>query len=190
MPEFEICLFSTQEEWEIWLQENHSISPGVWVKIAKKGCAVSSVSYDEALNGALCYGWIDSRKEKFDECFWLQRFTPRRSKSPWSAINRGKVEELLKQGKIRPAGMVEIEKARQDGRWEAAYPSQSQAEIPEDLRKALDEHPAAREFFETLNRVNRFAILYRLRSAKKAETRQKRLAMFIQMLSEQRKIYD
>jgi uncharacterized protein YdeI (YjbR/CyaY-like superfamily) len=190
MPEFEMMLFPTQEDWENWLLENHSLSPGVWLKIAKKGCAMRSVSYDEALNGALCYGWIDSRKEKFDECFWLQRFTPRRSRSPWSAINRRKAEELIQKGKIRPAGLLEIEKARQDGRWEAAYQSQSNAEVPDDLRQALEENPTAREFFERLNRVNRYAILYRLNSAKKPETRQKRLTEFIQMLSEQRKIYE
>ncbi len=188
MAELEIAWFETQEDWEHWLEENYAVSPGVRLKIAKKGGGVS-LSYAEALDVALCFGWIDSRKDKLDEAFWLQRFTPRRAKSPWSQINRGKAEELLKQGKIRPAGLREIEKAQKDGRWENAYSSQRTAEIPEDLQLAFDENPSAREFFETLNSVNRFAILYRLGSAKKPETRQKRLDEFVKMLAERRKIY-
>ena len=189
MEDLEIVLFATQQDWEAWLEENHAVSPGIRLKIAKKDTGAVSINYAEAVDAALYFGWIDSRAEKYDDAFWLQRFTPRRGRSPWSAINRGKAEELLKQGKIRPAGLLQIEKARQDGRWDAAYQSQKSAEVPDDLRQALDENPAAREFFETLKGANRFAILYRLQSAKKPETRQKRLAEFIKMLSEHRKIY-
>jgi len=189
MDDLEIMLFASQQDWETWLEENHTVSPGVRLKLAKKDTGVVSISYAEALETALCFGWIDSRKDKFDEAFWLQRFTPRRARSPWSAINRGKAEELLKQGKVRPAGLIEIEKARQDGRWEAAYQSQRSADVPDDLRQALDENPTAREFFETLKGANRYAILYRLQSAKKPETRQKRLEEFIKMLAEGRKLY-
>ena len=139
---------------------------------------------------ALCFGWIDGQKNKFDDQAWLQKFTPRRPKSGWSQINREKADELIRQGKMRPAGLREVERAQADGRWDAAYASQSNATVPEDLQKALDQNPAAQEFFNQLNSVNRYAILYRVSTAKKPETRQRRIETFIAMLNDKKKIHD
>jgi uncharacterized protein YdeI (YjbR/CyaY-like superfamily) len=183
-------LFTTEAAWETWLTENHETAPGVWVKIAKKGSGKESISYAQALDVALCYGWIDSQKGKFDEEYFVQKFTPRRTGSIWSAINRDKVNALIAAGRMRVAGLHEIERAKADGRWDAAYQSQSKATIPEDLQAALDANPTAKAFFETLNSVNRYAILFRIQNVKKAETRQKKIGQYIQMLSEGKKIYE
>lgn len=188
--ELEIMLFATQDEWEQWLEVNCDISSGVKVQIAKKNSGKQSVTYNEALEIALCFGWIDSRKEKLDDEYWTQRFTPRRKKSPWSAINREKAEKLIEEGKMRESGLREIENAKADSRWEKAYQPQSKATVPDDLQKALDDNPKAKEIFESLNSSNRFAILYRVQSAKKEATRQKRIKQFIEMLAEGKKIYD
>ena len=154
--------FPSQADWERWLAENHASSPGLWLKIAKKETGIPSVTYDEALEAALCYGWIDGQKDKFDDQYWLQRFTPRRSKSKWSKINCDKADKLIAAGKMQPAGLREVERAKADGRWEAAYAGQRTMTVPDDLLQALAENEAARQFFETLNSVNRYAILYRI----------------------------
>jgi uncharacterized protein YdeI (YjbR/CyaY-like superfamily) len=167
---------------ETWLEKNHGDSAGIWLKIAKKGSGVESVTYAEALELALCFGWIDSQKRGFDERYFLQRFTPRRPRGKWSRINRDKAEELIAAGSMRPAGLAEVDAAKTDGRWEAAYEGQRTAEVPEDLQRELDSNAAAREFFATLSSANRYAIVYRLNDAKKPETRERRLYKFVAML--------
>jgi uncharacterized protein YdeI (YjbR/CyaY-like superfamily) len=173
--------FASAAEWEAWLEANHG-SEGVRVKIAKKGSGIDSVRYPEVLETALCFGWIDGRRESFDETWFLQRFTPRRRRSKWSRINRDTVERLTAEGRMRPAGLAEVERAKADGRWAAAYEGQRSTTVPDDLRRELDARPAAREFFETLTSQNRYAILYRLQDAKRPETRARRLAKFVEML--------
>lgn len=189
MKDLPVLPFATEEDWEQWLEEHHSTSQGLWLKLAKKGSGITSISYQQALDIALCFGWIDGQKNSFDETYWLQKFTPRRKRSPWSRINREKATTLIEQGRMRPAGLQEVERAKTDGRWDAAYASQSQIEMPEDLQSALDASPQARAFFEQLNSANRYAILYRVTTAKKAETRQRRIAQFIEMLEQGRKLY-
>lgn len=181
--------FASPAEWEAWLAENHATSQGLWLKIGKRGTSRPSVTYDEALDIALCYGWIDGQKNTFDDEYWLQRFTPRRPGSKWSQRNRVKATELIAQGRMQSAGQREVEAARADGRWEGAYAGSSTATVPEDLQRALDANPAARSFFDTLDRQNRYAILYRLQDAKKPETRARRIATFVAMLAEGKKLY-
>jgi uncharacterized protein YdeI (YjbR/CyaY-like superfamily) len=184
-----ILLFATPADLEAWLEENHASSAGLWLKIAKKGSGVESVSYAQALELALCFGWIDSQKRGFDERHFLQRFTPRRPRGKWSLINREKAEELIASGAMRPTGMAEVETAKADGRWEAAYAGQRTAEVPEDLQCELDRNEAVRLFFARLDSANRYAILYRLEEAKKPETRERRLRKFIAMLERGEKIH-
>jgi uncharacterized protein YdeI (YjbR/CyaY-like superfamily) len=156
----------------------------VWLKIAKKGAGIDSVSYAEALEVALCYGWIDGQKGRFDDEHWLQRFTARKAASRWSKINRDKATELIERGEMRPAGLREVERAKADGRWDAAYAGQGTATVPDDLRRALDANDRARAFFATLDAANRYAILYRVQDAKKPETRARRIAKYVAMLAE------
>ena len=183
-----ILPFPSRSAWEEWLSAEHATSAGVWLKIAKKASGIATVTYAEALEVALCYGWIDGQKDAFDQQYFLQRFTPRRPKSNWSKINRAKIEQLIEQGLMQPAGLREVERARADGRWAAAYDAQSRAMVPDDLQQALDKNDAAREFFSTLDRLNRYAILYRVQDAKKPETRARRIATFVAMLSERKKL--
>jgi uncharacterized protein YdeI (YjbR/CyaY-like superfamily) len=184
-----VLLFASKEELEAWLEENHDGAEGLWLKIAKKGSGLESVGYAEGLELALCFGWIDSQKRGFDESFFLQRFTPRRPRGKWSQINRAKVEELIAAGAMRPAGLAEVEAAKADGRWDAAYAGQGAATVPDDLRRELDRNKAAGEFFATLDSANRYAILYRLQEAKKPETREKRLRKFVAMLERGEKVH-
>lgn len=188
-PDLPVILFASRELWEAWLEENHAASDGLWLKFAKKGSGIESVSYAEAVGGALCYGWIDGQADKFDDDYWLQRFTPRRSKSKWSKVNRGKAMKLIEEGKMKPAGLREVERARADGRWDAAYDAQSAATVPDDLRRELENNDEAREFFATLDSTNRYAILYRIQDAKRPETRARRIEKYVAMLSEHEKIY-
>lgn len=181
--------FESRVGWEAWLEEHHETSDGLWLKIAKKDSGLGSISYSEALDVALSYGWIDSRKASFDDKFWLQRFTPRRPKSKWSKVNREKAIGLIEQGKMKAAGLKEVELAKLDGRWEQAYDSQRDATVPDDFQQELDRNPTAREFFATLNSTNRYAILYRIQDAKKPETRARRIEKYITMLNERKKIY-
>jgi uncharacterized protein YdeI (YjbR/CyaY-like superfamily) len=190
MNDLPILLFESEQAWEQWLEGNHTGDQGIWLKIAKKESGKTSVSYDEALSVALCFGWIDGQKKKFDEAYWLQRFTPRRAKSPWSQRNVDIVTKLIEKGKMRASGLGEIERAKQDGRWDAAYASQSKAVVPEDLQQELDGNPEAKAFFEQLNSVNRYAIIYRITTAKKPETRQKRLEKYMAMLTAGEKLYN
>ena len=181
--------FSDQAAWESWLDEQHARSAGIWLRIAKKGSGVPSVSYPEALEVAICFGWIDGQKGRLDDDHWLQRFTPRKPGSKWSKINAGKAAELINSGRMRPAGRREVEQAQSDGRWEVAYEGQRTITVPEDLRRALAGNDAAREFFATLSGVNRYAILYRIGSVKRPETRARKIAQYVAMLAGHRTIY-
>jgi uncharacterized protein YdeI (YjbR/CyaY-like superfamily) len=184
-----ILSFATPKAWEKWLAEHHETSKGLWLKIAKKGTQTGTVQYAEALEVALCHGWIDGQKGALDEEFWLQRFTPRGPRSKWSKINREKAGALIESGRMKPAGLAEIERAKGDGRWEAAYDAQSKATVPEDLQKELDANPDAAAFFATLESSNRYAILYRIQEAKKPETRAKRIEKFVGMLKRGEKVH-
>jgi uncharacterized protein YdeI (YjbR/CyaY-like superfamily) len=184
-----VITFEQQKDWAAWLDKNHAISPGVWLKLAKKASGIASVNYDEALSVALCYGWIDGQNKIYDESSWLQKFTPRGAKSIWSKVNREKVQQLIESGHMKPAGLEAVERAKQDGRWDAAYDSQSRASVPSDFQAELDRNAKAKAFFATLNSTNRYAILFRIQTAKKAETRAKRIEQFIRMLENHEKIY-
>jgi uncharacterized protein YdeI (YjbR/CyaY-like superfamily) len=182
--------FASRTEWEAWLAEHHHDSDGVWLQIAKKGSGAVSVSRAEALEVALCFGWIDGQAAPVDDECWLQRFTPRRPRSRWSQINRDKATELIERGEMRPAGLREVERAKADGRWDAAYASPRTATVPDDLQAALDADDRAREFFATLDSANRYAILYRIQDAKKPETRARRIEKYVAMLREHRRIHE
>jgi len=184
-----ILEFATQPEWEAWLDEHHAASTGVWLRFAKKGSGASTISYAETLDVALCFGWIDGQVRRIDERFYRQRFTPRRSQSIWSKRNCELVTALAAAGKVRPAGLAEIERAKRDGRWDRAYAGPRTIEVPTDLRNALDANPAAREFFDTLNSQNRYAVLFRIGQAKRAETRARRIAQFVDMLAKGEKLH-
>lgn len=187
--ELPIVLFVDRGEFEAWLDENGADSEGLWLKIAKKGAPVPSVTYDEAVELALCFGWIDSQKRGFDKTHFLQRFTPRRPRGRWSKINREKAEVLEAAGSLRPSGATEVAAAKADGRWEAAYEGSRTAKVPDDLQAALDANPAAAAFFADLDSANRYAIIWRLGEAKKPETRARRLAKFLAMLEHGEKLH-
>ncbi|WTB88101.1 YdeI/OmpD-associated family protein [Streptomyces cellulosae] len=182
--------FSTQEEFEAWLEEHQGDAEGLWLRVPRKGSGLKGVDYATALESALCFGWIDGQKRSLDETYWVQRFTPRRARSRWSAVNRQKAIELTERGRMRPAGLREVERAKADGRWEAAYAGQRSAVVPDDLRAALDAAPVgAREFFEGLDSRNRYAILHRIEEAKRAATRAARIEKFVAMLARGEKLY-
>jgi uncharacterized protein YdeI (YjbR/CyaY-like superfamily) len=184
-----ILVFENEARFEAWLCAHHATCKGLWLKIAKKGTAAGALTHAQALEAALCHGWIDGQKASFNERFWLQRFGPRGPRSRWSKINCEKALNLIKAKRMQPAGLAAIEAARNDGRWESAYEPQSRAEVPEDLKAELDRNPAAAAFFANLDSHNRYAILYRLGSAKRPETRLRRLAQFVDMLNRNERIY-
>jgi uncharacterized protein YdeI (YjbR/CyaY-like superfamily) len=184
-----VAFFDSAEAWDAWLAENHASSTGVRVKIAKNGSGITSVVYPAVLDIAISYGWIDGVRNALDETYFLQRFTPRRPRSKWSKINREKASKLIERGDMKPAGLREVERARADGRWDAAYDSHRTATVPDDLQRALAGNPLAREFFATLNSQNRYAVLYRVQDAKKPETRARRIAEFVEMLSKGEKLH-
>jgi uncharacterized protein YdeI (YjbR/CyaY-like superfamily) len=181
--------FRSRDEWEAWLAEHHATSPGIWLKIAKKGSGTPTVSHAEALEAALCHGWIDGQRTRLDDEYFLQRFTPRRPRSRWSRINREKATQLIAAGKMKPAGLREVERAKADGRWDAAYEAQSTATVPDDLLEALESDPQAAAFFSTLDSQNRYAILYRIQDARKPETRARRIDKFVAMLRAGEKLH-
>jgi uncharacterized protein YdeI (YjbR/CyaY-like superfamily) len=187
LPTLELA---SREAWAAWLETGHASVAGVWLRIAKAGGGAVTVSYQEALDVALCHGWIDGQKRPLDDRYWLQRFTPRTARSRWSKRNRGRAEQLIASGDMLPAGLREVERARADGRWEAAYDSHSTATVPPDLRAALDRSPAAATFFAGLDGANRYAILYRVQEARRPETRARRIATFVAMLAEGRRIHE
>jgi uncharacterized protein YdeI (YjbR/CyaY-like superfamily) len=184
-----IISFESQQDWQRWLAEHHADAAGIWLKIAKHESDIASVSYAEALDSALCYGWIDGQKAAFDDQFWLQKFTPRRAKSGWSKVNCDKATALINAGRMQPAGLRQVELAQADGRWERAYDSQSQIAIPEDFQSELDKNEQAKAFFSTLDSANRYAILYRIQTAKKPETRAARIQKYTEMLAKHEKIH-
>jgi uncharacterized protein YdeI (YjbR/CyaY-like superfamily) len=182
--------FGSRAEWQAWLDAAHADTPdGVWIEFARRASGIASVTHAEALEVALCYGWIDAQVGQGDDAFYVQRFMPRRARSKWSKINRAKAEALIAAGEMRPAGLAEIERARADGRWDAAYDSPRTAVVPDDLAAELALRPAAREFFESLNSVNRYAILHRIQDAKRPETRARRIAKFVAMLEAGERIH-
>jgi len=184
-----IIAFETQQDWDAWLKEHYAETSGLWLKIAKKEAGIPSVTYAEALESALCYGWIDGQKAAFDDRYWLQRFTPRRPRSMWSRVNRDKATALIAEGRMQPAWLRQVDLAKSDGRWESAYQSQRTITIPDDFQSALAGDPKAREFFDTLDSGNRYAILFRIQTAKKSETRAARIKTFIEMLANRKKIH-
>jgi uncharacterized protein YdeI (YjbR/CyaY-like superfamily) len=181
--------FATRRAFETWLERNHDRSDGIWLTIARKGSGVRSVTYPEAVEVALCYGWIDGQGKRFDDNRYVQRFTPRRARSRWSKINRDRALGLIERGRMRPAGLAEIERAQADGRWDAAYDSPSTIAVPDDLRDALRRDAKADAAFASLDGRNRYAILYQVHDAKRPETRARRIAKFVAMLSEGGKPY-
>ncbi len=186
-----VLSFEHTRDWAAWLESNHLRSSGIWLRLAKKAANVSvqSVSYGQALEEALCYGWIDGQKKSLDGTWWLQRFTPRGARSIWSKVNREKVEELIKRGKMKPACLAAVERARRDGRWDAAYDSPSRTTVPRDFQEELDGNAQARAFWGTLNSTNRYSILHRIQTARKEETRRKRIQRFASMLAKKEKLY-
>lgn len=187
--ELPVILFENQDEWATWLAENHKDEPGIWLRLAKKASGISSVSYEQAVESALCYGWIDGQKKTYDNDTWIQKFTPRGPRSIWSKINRDKVAALIQNGRMQPAGMAAIERAKKNGQWDAAYDSARNMTVPDDFQDALDKNKRAGEFFAGLNATNRYAILFRIQTAKKAETRARRIEQFIAMLERNEKLY-
>jgi len=184
-----IVSFANQRAWEAWLATHHRTSQGVWLKIAKKASGHASVSYDQAVEGALCYGWIDGQKKPLDARWWLQKFTPRRAQSIWSKINRGKALRLIKAGRMKPAGAREVHGARRDGRWITAYDSPRTMRMPPDLRAALAKNARAKAFFKEISARYRYAILWRIHDAKRPETRAQRIADFVRKLQRHEKPY-
>jgi uncharacterized protein YdeI (YjbR/CyaY-like superfamily) len=187
--EIPVLSFADAMEWSAWLASFHLSSRGIWLKIAKKTSGSASVTYAEPLEVALIWGWIDGQKEKFDEASWLQKFTPRGSRSMWSKINRDKATILIAAGKMMPSGLAEVDRAKKDCRWERAYKSQKSALVPGDLARALADNPRAQKFFATLEAHNRYAILWRVHNAKKPETRARRIAKFVAMLAKGGKLH-
>ena len=184
-----VLAFGSAADWQAWLESEHATSDGIWLKIGKKTAPEPSVSYAEALEVALCFGWIDGQKRSLDEDYWLQRFTPRKPGSRWSKINTDKADALIAAGRMQPAGQRQADQARADGRWGAAYAGQRTSTVPDDLRAALDANPAAAEFFATISSVNRYAIMYRIGTVKRAETRARKIAQYVQMLAEHKTIH-
>ncbi|MEP6735517.1 MAG: YdeI/OmpD-associated family protein [Chryseolinea sp.] len=184
-----IVSFAIVKDLTSWLAKNHAVSTGIWIRLFKKGSSVTTITYSEALDASLCYGWIDGQKKPFDTESWLQKFTPRRSKSIWSKRNREHIARLEKSGKMKAAGIKQVEAAKADGRWEQAYDSSSNMVVPADFLKELANHKKAESFFKTLNKANIFSIVWRLQTAKKPETRDKRMMVILEMLKKGEKFH-
>ena len=184
-----VISFKSEQAWDAWLTSQDARSKGLWLKLAKKSSGIATVSKPEAIDTALCHGWIDGQLDSFDDNHWLIRFTPRQSTSKWSEKNRARALQLVESGRMQPAGLNEIERAQKDGRWNAAYAPQSTAQVPDDLRAALAKNEKAKSFFETLDSTNRYAILHRIHDAKKPETRMARIEKYVTMLIERKTIY-
>ena len=187
--ELSILPFRSSEEYEGWMAENHANPEGIWLRLFKKDSGKETITYDEALDVALCYGWIDGQLKKFDDESWLRKFTPRRNGSKWSKRNTEHVERLTKEGRMKPSGLAEVEKAKADGRWEEAYETQRNMTIPDDFMEALSANPQALAFFQSLNKANLFAIAYRLSTAKRPETREKRMQQILEMMAKGEKFH-
>lgn len=188
-PELPVLPFASKQDFASWLDRNHASAKGLWLQLAKKASGAASVTYPEAVEVALCYGWIDGQKKSQDEAAWLQKFTPRGPRSIWSVINREKAQQLIASGQMKPAGLAAIESAKKDGRWDAAYDSPKRATVPADFQAALERCPKAHAFFQTLNSSNRYALLFRLQTAKRPETRARRIEQFVQLLERNEKLH-
>jgi uncharacterized protein YdeI (YjbR/CyaY-like superfamily) len=189
LTEHDPVAFPTAAAWRAWLADHHASATGLWLKIAKKAAAEGTLSYAEALDEALCFGWIDAQKRGLDDDYWLQRFTSRKRGSRWSKINTQKADALIAAGRMQPAGLAEVESARADGRWDAAYAGSRSITVPDDLAAALSANPVAAEFFSTLNSINRYAILYRIGTVKRPETRARKIAQYVEMLAEHKTLH-
>ena len=187
--ELKVISFKTANAFEKWLAKNHNKVNGILLRFFKKDSGKETITYKEAVDESLCYGWIDGRADKFDDESWIQKFTPRRAKSIWSKRNTDNIERLTLLGKIKPSGLAEVEKAKADGRWTKAYDSPKEMQIPDDFIKQLSKNKKAKAFFETLNKTNKYAIGWRLQTAKKPETKEKRIKAIIEMLSKQQKFH-
>jgi len=185
----EATAFPTAAAWRSWLARHHADSRGLWLKLAKRAASTPTLSYAEALDEAICFGWIDAQTRGLDEQYWLKRFTPRTSGSRWSKINTAKADALIAAGRMHPAGLAEVERARADGRWDAAYAGPRTIEVPADLADALAARPDAAAFFATLTSINRYAILYRLTTVKRADTRARKIAQYVDMLAEHKTLH-
>jgi uncharacterized protein YdeI (YjbR/CyaY-like superfamily) len=188
-PDDPVELFAEPADFERWLREHHAKASCIWVKYAKKKSGIPSIDWNQAVDVALCFGWIDGQAKSVDQTYAIQRFTPRGKRSRWSKLNRDRVARLTKAGRMQPAGVAEVERAKADGRWDSAYDSPANAKVPDDLAAALAKSAKAKKFFDSLNATNRFAILYRLHDAKKPETRARRLEKFVAMLKKGEKLY-
>ena len=187
--ELKVMPFKTAKSFAVWLKKNHAKSPGIWMQFFKKGSGVKTISYAEALDEALCYGWIDSQKKSFDDKSFLQRFGPRKPKSIWSKINRLHIARLTKEGRMTPAGLADVASAKADGRWESAYDSPEDMTVPDDLLQSIAKHKKAEQFFKSLNKTNLYAIAWRLQTSKKPETRKKRMDLILAMLKKEQKFH-
>lgn len=188
--EVQIKSFKTSDEWEKWLDENHTSANGIWLRFFKKASGIKAINYTEALDEALCYGWIDGQAKSYDEQSYLQRFTPRRSKSIWSKRNIEHIARLEKAGKMKPSGWKEVEAAKADGRWDNAYDPPSEMKIPDDFMEELSKNKQALAFFESLNKTNKYAVAWRLQTAKKPETREKRMKIILEMMAKGEKFHN
>jgi uncharacterized protein YdeI (YjbR/CyaY-like superfamily) len=186
--ELPILPFANKKKWASWLAKQHEKSKGIWLKLAKRDSGIPSVIYEEAVDVALCYGWIDGQKKGCDDKYWLQKFTPRGPNSIWSKINTERAERLIASGEMQPAGLRAVEAARQNGHWDTAYASQKNISVPEDFQAALDRNRKANEFYSTLKSAERYSILFRIQTAKKPETRARRIQQFVEMLERNEKI--
>ncbi len=184
-----VILFNNPKEFEEWLSENHKTSTGIWTKFSKKGSGVTTLTYDEALEIALCYGWIDGLVNKLDEKFYIQKWTPRRKRRVWSQRNTGIIEKLIKDGRMKEAGLLEVDRAKADGRWENAYGSSANMAPPQDFLEALTKNKKAQDFYENLNKTNKYAIYWQIQNAKKEETRVRRIKKYVEMMEHGEKLY-
>jgi len=181
--------FASKEQWELWLEQNHTASPGIWLQFFKKGSGIASVTYAEALEVALCYGWIDAQLKSIDELSYKQHFTPRRARSIWSKRNIEHIARLIKDGRMKPAGLKQVEAAKADGRWEQAYDSPMNMILPDDFIAELSKNKSASEFYESLNKTNKYAICWRIQTAKRPETKEKRIKEILEMLVRKEKFH-
>lgn len=188
-PDLQVIPFSSPAEWEQWLDQNHSVSKGIWLQMYKKGSGIASVYYPEALDVALCYGWIDGQLKSIDELSYMQRFTPRRPKSIWSKRNMEHIARLKKEGRMKPAGLKEADEAKADGRWDVAYDGSRTMTLPDDFIEMLSANKKAFEFYESLNKTNKYAITWRIQTAKRPETREKRIKEILDMLQREEKFH-
>lgn len=189
LKELPVLAFKTQKQFEKWLARNHNKLEGLWLRFFKKDSGEKTITYQEALDEALCYGWIDGQLKKYDDKSWLQKFTPRRKRSVWSKRNIDNIKRLIELGKMKPSGLEKVEEAKKNGSWEKAYDSSKNMKIPDDFLKELSKNTKAKSFFETLNKANKYAITWRLQTAKKPETREKRMNIILEMLTEEKKIH-